>query len=452
MKSIREDKYYLAYILVLMPICISSIFNYWRIYNNDFYFKIFYFSNENFNWYLNVIYFLAFIFTTFYIYTKNIDNLNSSKKYYYIIIISILYTLILPIISSDVYYYIGTGWQQIKYLGNPYYESINSVINFKNDEMLKFVSWNNMKAAYGPVWMMVSKILMTISNGNLVYGLFIFKIFNLLLHLYNCYLIYKITNNNKYVYCYALNPFILFEGLTNVHNDMLIITLILVSLYFLYNDKFKFSIIFLTLSLLAKYITVLLVPFYYIYIIRHKNIISILKYMGIMIAIVLLSFLPYARDLNVLDGLLKEGSRYSQSFQFLVLSIGWKSANLNTLINYMCNFLIIATVVYFSVLMMKSKENSNVSFNESILVILYLFIFFYMKNLKGWYMLWIVPFALSDFKYFKTFINISLAVMISNLVYIIFVGDYWQLGVLIYLIFTSPFWLKYIKVSVQKAL
>ena len=67
--------------------------------------------------------------------------------------------------------------------------------------------------------------------------LFIFKLLNVIIHISNCYLIYKISKKQIFSIIYGLNPFILIECIGNVHNDVLIVFLVLLSIYFLLKKK-----------------------------------------------------------------------------------------------------------------------------------------------------------------------------------------------------------------------
>ena len=49
---------------------------------------------------------------------------DKKKALFFIMIISFIFMLILPFLSSDVYYYIGEGWLEAKYKQNPYYTTV----------------------------------------------------------------------------------------------------------------------------------------------------------------------------------------------------------------------------------------------------------------------------------------------------------------------------------------
>ena len=117
-------------------------------------------------------------------------------------------------------------------------------------------------------------ILSKIAGDNINISLFVFKLFNLIIHLINMYLIYIITNKKKvFALIYGINPFVLFELLSNVHNESLMILFMLCAMYFLIKKKRLIpSIIMLALATTVKYIAILIVPFVVIYFLKDKKV------------------------------------------------------------------------------------------------------------------------------------------------------------------------------------
>lgn len=71
---------------------------------------------------------------------------------------------------------------------------------------------------------------------------------------------------------YGLNPFILIEGISSVHNDMFVVMFILLAIYFLKNKKKILpSVVFLSLGAGIKYFPIILLPFMIIYHLEKKN-------------------------------------------------------------------------------------------------------------------------------------------------------------------------------------
>ena len=160
---------------------------------------------------------------------------NKKEVIVFITIIAAIFMIILPYLSSDIYYYIGDSWLCSKYHENPYYTTVKDLQDRGiNDEILNNTGvWKNTVTVYGPLYNMISIILSFFSFGNITLALYIFKIVSLLVHIFNSVIIGKITKSKKYVLLYGLNPLILIELLSNVHNDIYLILFLLLALYFL---------------------------------------------------------------------------------------------------------------------------------------------------------------------------------------------------------------------------
>lgn len=125
--------------------------------------------------YLNAIIYLLLFFLLFFCYfyfLKNRENIFQTKKklFTFILLIGILFSIIIPTTSLDVYSYIGNGWVDSHYNENPYYTSVQDITNqYGKDQMLGKVArcWRDEPVVYGPVWSFICKCFTSFSFGNL---------------------------------------------------------------------------------------------------------------------------------------------------------------------------------------------------------------------------------------------------------------------------------------------
>ena len=219
------------------------------------------------NAFLFFILFTAIFLLYFFVLKKHNKILKSKKQIFTLIIIaSLLFMIIIPYTSTDVYSYIANGWSSAHYKENPYYISTGEIAqkNDVSDPMFNKVAncWRFEKVVYGPAWTIICTVLSWISFGNIDIALFVFKLANLAVHIINCILIYKTTKKNLFVVLYGLNPFILFEGLTNVHNDIFIVLFILLALYAVIKKKNLFiAVACIAVATAIKYLAILILPF-----------------------------------------------------------------------------------------------------------------------------------------------------------------------------------------------
>ena len=165
--------------------------------------------------------------------------------------------------SHDIFNYIFDAKIVTYYQENPY---LKKALDFPGDPMLSFMQWTHRTYPYGPVWLAVS---IPFSYAGLQYFLITFYLFKLLAtisFLVTAWFIYKIVElqNKKYALLatafFALNPLMIIEFLVSSHNDILMLTLAVISVYLLLKRKIINSGILFLLSVGVKYATAFLAP------------------------------------------------------------------------------------------------------------------------------------------------------------------------------------------------
>lgn len=377
----------------------------------------------NINHILDAIIFLtifSLICLIYVIILKNYKKIFKSKKdiYKFIIIVSALFALILPMTSTDVFYYISTGWSDANYGVNPYYTSVyelKQTNNINDDEILNKIPkvWERQKIVYGPVWPFICKILTFFSFGCLPVALIIFKIFNLGIHILNCILVDKISNKKLFTLIYALNPLILFEGITNVHNDILLIFFILLALYFALKKKnIVLSVISLAIATAIKYVAILIVPFIVIYYFRkekvNKRILNAIWLALIFIVVLCGIYLLYTRDLQVIQGIFTQQGKYAKSLFLTVYLVISPEIAGNLSLIFMLLF-----IAFYLIEVGSNLFNKNINLRNSfrkIYTILLIFLLLVITNFQIWYIMWLLQLIMfQNKKAIKSTINLTIA-------------------------------------------
>lgn len=353
-----------------------------------------------------VIYVLFFsiLFYLYYFIIKNINNFFKSNKsmYIYIVVIAALFLIIIPITSYDVYSYIGNGWVDFKYSENPYYTSVQQVWD-KNgpDQMLGKVArcWRNEPVIYGPAWSIICKTLTSLSFGNITAALYIFKFATLIIFVGSLFLIYKITKKKIFVAMFGLNPYILFEFLSNVHNDIFLVFFVLLSIYFIKNRKnVILSVACVAIATAIKYLSILLLPFIIIYALKDENIknkiIKTIIY-GLEFLVILCAFyLIYIRDLNVLAGIFIQQNKYGRSIFlgiYYLLNGDQNILRVAKIIALGIFAISYVTIVFKLFFTNKTKELKFSKLMRVYQIFLFLFTFVLITNFNAWYVIWLFP-------------------------------------------------------------
>lgn len=354
---------------------------------------------------LNAIIYAGFfilLFSLYFFFLKNRNKVfeDSKKLIVFIGIASLLFALILPITSSDVFSYATTGEIQSEYGANPYYEKISDVKNENdtlNNEILSSLRvWDNQLVIYGPLWSLICSIVTFFSFSKISIALILFKILAVGVHIINAVLIFKITKKNFWVILYGLNPYILFETISNVHNDLYVVLFILLALYFFVNrKKLVLPLFFLACATCVKYITVLLVPMLLIYYYRNENIgkriLKCIKSGLLFSAFVILIYLIYLRNIEMIFYVLIQQGKFRESISslFYVLCLKLNNPLLFDVISNIISWLCIGIYILFVLkLLFKKDINFKEIMNKWNSVVLIL-ILVYISNLCIWYFAWL---------------------------------------------------------------
>jgi len=246
---------------------------------------------------------------------------------------------------------------------------------------------------------LICKILTSFSFRNITIALYVFKLAFFIVYLFCSMLMYKITKKKFFTMLFALNPFILFEALSNVHNDIFLILFVLLAIYFIKNKKnIALSVACIAVATAIKYLSILLLPFIIIYGLKDKDlktrIIRTVLYAIEFILIIVAFYAIYIRDIQVLAGIFVQQNKYGRSI-FLVL---WYLLNGDdkaltiikaiTLGIFSISYICIVLKLFFN------KKLANIKFRkimQTYQVFLLIFTFVLITNFNAWYVMWIIP-------------------------------------------------------------
>lgn len=380
----------------------------------------------------------------YFLIVKNREKLfkNNKQMYMYIAIISLIFVMVVPFLSSDVFYYLGVGRIDSAYGQNPYYVTIKDFVESGNNSQYLEQDtvlangygnyWANTTVVYGPIWTFICKIVAGISFGNIDIALLVLKLLNMAIHLLNCYLIYQLTGKKLFVLLYGLNPYMFIEGIANVHNDIYVVTCILASLYFLLKKRnIIVSIIFLALATAIKYFAILLLPFMIIYYFRDKKPLERLKkcflYGMLFIFIVAITYLLYIQDIQVLRGIMTQQEKFAKNF-YIILMEYFDIPDLVTDVNAV--FLGLFIIIYFftCVTLLYKKQIKLREEMRKTEYFLVAFLFLLITNFQTWYIMWLFPLMIWQRKGMIQFVvQIALISQFANSVFLIN-GEGWRNG------------------------
>ena len=150
-----------------------------------------------------------------------------------------IYLVTRGLLSHDIGTYAGYSRLLAKYHANPYFVPLSS---FPQDPVIPIDDWKAVASAYGPIWMIICAVLGWLlkhpTPGTYVIG---FRVFALTMHLLNTLLVGSILRmmGRSPRICalgmllYGWNPLVLLESALNGHNDVFMLTFVLLGILLL---------------------------------------------------------------------------------------------------------------------------------------------------------------------------------------------------------------------------
>lgn len=181
----------------------------------------------------------------------------SKVSWRFLALLAIVLALAYPMLSSDVFKYLFAGKEIVLYHANPYVVTPNA---FPDDTWIRFMRWVHTTTPYGPVFTLIAVPYYVLGFGKFVPILYLFKCTQVAWYLLSVWLLGKLGNKRAQLF-FAYNPLILMEWLVNAHNDAIMITLLLLSVYLYVVQKRAWSCFAILLSIGVKYVTAIFLPF-----------------------------------------------------------------------------------------------------------------------------------------------------------------------------------------------
>jgi len=282
---------------------------------------------------------LSFLYYLAYEQIKKYD-INLKIVFIFFIIFSATLLFLWPIGSIDMISYIYHSRILIAHGANPFFETYN---NFPHDEFFYIIKnmWSGRSALNGPAFIISTSLLTFAAGNNFPLVFFLFKAFLVTINILNGWLVYKIFKNKIAFFLYAWNPLILFEFALNGHSDVMLILFLLLSFYFVFQKKqniknYSLGWLFLLLSVATKFITIVLLPIYYlITTINTKNLKEKIYYtlsaFIILLAVFFIIYFPFLDGPELFTRIINHSDHHDWNVKFSSFVIFWSTITLKNL-------------------------------------------------------------------------------------------------------------------------
>lgn len=194
------------------------------------------------------------------------------QKIKYLAMIALLLLISYPALSHDIFNYMFNAKMVVVYHMNPH---IHTALEFGNDLWTRFMHNTHTAAPYGYGWTILSIAPFLFGLQKFVLTLMSFKLwmyigfFLLIWFQYKLSIVLKYKEWKDNIWLFVLNPLVLLETMSTLHNDVWMMLFAYISILFLWKSKMLkhsrilnlcISFIFLFVSISLKFATVSLLP------------------------------------------------------------------------------------------------------------------------------------------------------------------------------------------------
>ncbi len=232
-----------------------------------------------------------------------------------------IFIISVPSLSDDFYRYIWDGRLTAGGI-NPFdlfpAQVINNpVLDIKhiNHELFMKLNSSDYYSVFPPVCQFTFWVSAIISDGNLLVGIIVIRLFilaaeiGIILLLQRMFRIYGF--NQKFTAIYFLNPLVVIELAGNLHYEALMIFFVIATVYFMKKNKFIFAGSIFALAISTKILPLLLLPFIFKRIKWNQS----LQFILATAVITVITFLPLLNS-NFIYGFTRSLHLYFQKFEF----------------------------------------------------------------------------------------------------------------------------------------
>jgi len=260
---------------------------------------------------LPVIYMLSYFLLTKY---KVIPLFIKISLLFACIISAVLNILTHPIGAPDIFNYIINCKMAYFYHLNPYIHTFREY--FKYDPLIGYTTLSHSTLPYGPLWLLLCYISFHISGFSSILSMLLcYKSFNFIFLIFIAIVIYHYEDKDRKwisLYLFMGNPVILFEGIVNGHNDLIMTFFFIYSIFKLRENSF-FTLPLFTMGSIVKIFILPLLPLFLVEMIRRKwSVNKIISSYILSVLIIICLFIPF-RDRNVIKGMIGGMNSYHET-------------------------------------------------------------------------------------------------------------------------------------------
>ncbi|WP_190805466.1 hypothetical protein [Leptolyngbya sp. FACHB-261] len=176
-------------------------------------------------------------------------------------------------VGNDVYLYLQYGLMSLNGV-NPFTHGAGGFAS----ELSPLIRWGQ-SSTYGPVAQLLFMAAATATSLSPILAVYLFKLFCLLIHIFNAYLVWRLLRFSAYrssiTAAYLVNPLLLFEQVASAHIDVLISTVVLLLAACLRYRRYAMAMAVAWVGFLIKTLPIVWLPLLSVFLIRQRRWLSL---------------------------------------------------------------------------------------------------------------------------------------------------------------------------------
>lgn len=345
----------------------------------------------------------------------------------------LLFLWTIPNLSQDFYRFIWDGRLLIQGI-NPYLQTPTAYLEAGNlavtqaAELAKGMGPLNAGnySNYPPLNQLCFAIAVLFGGKSIMGSVIVMRIMTILADIgilwFGRKLLLKMKLDEKTIFWYFLNPFILIEMTGNLHFESVMIFFLVAAIYYLSKGKWIWSAVLIGLSISVKLIPLIFLPLFVRYFIKNPNwkpgLIRFISFSGLVLLTVGLTFLPFLSgefltNFSQSIGLWFQKFEFNASIYYIIRWIGYQTIGWNIIadVGKILPIVVLAFVLFMSLY----REKKTIQDLTTSMLWCISFYFLLSTTVHPWYIA--TPLILGIFTRFRFPIVWSLLVMLSYSAY-----------------------------------